>query len=852
MAPSPRRSRPPVGAPAPPIQPVSTRVIDLAADEDALWGDLRKKWRQYVNKARSGGVRSSTPARAPRRVLRDLPRDRGPGRVPDPDPVRLPRRVGRVRPAGHARLLFAETADGSPVATLFLVRAGPRVVEPYGGMTQAGADSRANYLLKWEAIRSSREQGATSYDLWGLAHPRDRALQDRLRGPRDRLRRGVGPRARPARPPDLRRGPADAGADGPPPARAAGRRLGVGLRRRPGRRLMTTESGSSRAPRSTGGTRWRSTARAATCSSRGHGPSTARRAGGSRGSWLPATRGRWPWCGRGRSWAAGPRTCRAARSWTASRGRPTGRAAPSARRWSRWPRTSSARASTSSPPIPRWRPTIPRTPGRSEPPASTRSPRSSPRGTGCGCRCRPTATRRRSWTASRRPPASGSAGRSATASPSSAGTRTPPRARSRGHMRATEPPAAALGRFYDLLRATGDRRGFGFAGADEFVTLVGPRRSPPGTSSTWRRAKGRSTATSSAASCCIATGGASRPRTPADRAERRHDHPGAMHLLRWRAIELALAERRTEMDLGGVDVAGARRPPTQGEPTYGLYEHKKSFGATWVALAGAQERVARPWRYLAGRTRLARRPRGRPGSGRLVSDDEGRIAELLAAAEPSDPRPLGDPDRAPAGRPAWSAAPGATASRSARPASATSPCAASPTTRARWARGPCSWRFPASTSTGTTTSARRRRRRGGRHRRASGGRRRAAPAGGVGAAGRARPAGGLVVRGPVARHRDDRDHRHGRQDHDLVPRRGGPGGRRAVVRPRRHGRDADRGRPRAARRPRDDARRARAAGDARGHGPRGQPGRRAGDDVARPRARPGRSASPGTRRCSRT
>ena len=88
----------------------------------------------------------------------------------------------------------------------------------------------------------------------------------------------------------------------------------------------------------------------------------------------------------------------------------------------------------------------------------------------------------------------------------------------------------------------------------------------------------------------------------ADRAERRHDHPGAMHLLRWRAIELALAERRSEMDLGGVDVAGARRPPVSGEPTFGLYEHKKSFGATWVELAGAQERVARPWRYLAGRT----------------------------------------------------------------------------------------------------------------------------------------------------------------------------------------------------------------------------------------------------------
>jgi peptidoglycan pentaglycine glycine transferase (the first glycine) len=156
--------------PAPPIQPNATRIIDLSADEDALWGDLRKKWRQYVNKARSGGVT-----------------------VVDGDGDRLPEfyriyqetadRAGFLirteqayrdvweafAPHGLARLLFAETKDGEPVATLLLVRCGTRVVEPYGGMTAAGGDSRANYLLKWEAIRSSREQGATSYDLWGLA-----------------------------------------------------------------------------------------------------------------------------------------------------------------------------------------------------------------------------------------------------------------------------------------------------------------------------------------------------------------------------------------------------------------------------------------------------------------------------------------------------------------------------------------------------------------------------------------------------------------------------------------------------------------------------------------------------------
>ena len=128
----------------------------------------------------------------------------------------------------------------------------------------------------------------------------------------------------------------------------------------------------------------------------------------------------------------------------------------------------------------------------------------------------------------------------------------------------------------------------------------------------------------------------------ADDAARRRDQPGTMHLLRWRAIELALAERRTEMDLGGVDVAGARRPPEPGEPTHGLYEHKRSFGATWVELAGAHERVARPWRYAAGRV-TARIARGSAGPGkRRVTSPEPTVQSLIAAAEPSDPLPLGE------------------------------------------------------------------------------------------------------------------------------------------------------------------------------------------------------------------
>jgi peptidoglycan pentaglycine glycine transferase (the first glycine) len=90
--------------------------------------------------------------------------------------------------------------------------------------------------------------------------------------------------------------------------------------------------------------------------------------------------------------------------------------------------------------------------------------------------------------------------------------------------------------------------------------------------------------------------------------------PGTMHLLRWRLLQLALERGDPHADLGGVDVAGARRMPRPGEPTYGLFEHKRSLGAEWRESAAAHEVVLRPWtqrlavaaqvvRGLAGRAR---------------------------------------------------------------------------------------------------------------------------------------------------------------------------------------------------------------------------------------------------------
>lgn len=168
------------------------------------------------------------------------------------------------------------------------------------------------------------------------------------------------------------------------------------------------------------------------------------------------------------------------------------------------------------------------------------------------------------------------------------------------------PAEPALDRFYDLLLETGERRHFSFGpragfvgwwraalGAGHLVYLearTGDARGEPLAGLILYRHGGRLSTVHSG-----------------DHAATRTTHPGALHLLRWRAIQLAIREGSIEMDLGGVDVAGARGEPHEGDPLYGLYQHKQSFGGRWLELTGAHERVYDPRGYRVGR--LASRAR---------------------------------------------------------------------------------------------------------------------------------------------------------------------------------------------------------------------------------------------------
>lgn len=163
--------------------------------------------------------------------------------------------------------------------------------------------------------------------------------------------------------------------------------------------------------------------------------------------------------------------------------------------------------------------------------------------------------------------------------------------------------------FGGLLDATARRKGFGFDAESGFIAW-------------WRKALVAGLADFLVAEnagrllgglVLYRQGGHRATAFSADDTSLRHDYAGTMHLLRWSAIRMALAEGAPSIDLGGVDLPGLRRMPEQSDPSWGMYEHKRSFGAQWVESAAAHEVVLRPAVYRLGlaaravRQRLRRR-----------------------------------------------------------------------------------------------------------------------------------------------------------------------------------------------------------------------------------------------------
>jgi lipid II:glycine glycyltransferase (peptidoglycan interpeptide bridge formation enzyme) len=150
------------------VQPPTTQVIDLRPEESALWSDVYKSTRRYVNGARKQGctVREGTEADLP--VFYDILVETATRSGFIPRSLDAYRDVYRAFAAqGRARILIGSLPDGTDVSSKMLLFSGPRAAQLYGGLSDAGTAARSGHFFEWEAIVRSKAAGASLFDMWG-------------------------------------------------------------------------------------------------------------------------------------------------------------------------------------------------------------------------------------------------------------------------------------------------------------------------------------------------------------------------------------------------------------------------------------------------------------------------------------------------------------------------------------------------------------------------------------------------------------------------------------------------------------------------------------------------------------
>ena len=143
-----------------------TLILNLGKSEDELLADMTKKTRQYIRKsAKEVAIRRVKDAKELEACLRlyHETAKRAGFELHDDDYYRdIFGKMGDFSP------VFAAFDDDMPVAFLWLAISGETAFELYGGMNDRGQVLRANYALKWEAIRTMKKWGIRRYDFNGL------------------------------------------------------------------------------------------------------------------------------------------------------------------------------------------------------------------------------------------------------------------------------------------------------------------------------------------------------------------------------------------------------------------------------------------------------------------------------------------------------------------------------------------------------------------------------------------------------------------------------------------------------------------------------------------------------------
>lgn len=148
------------------ILPAETILLDVSKTEAELLGDMAKKTRQYIRKSAADvtikQVKTDDELEACLSLYRETAARAGFNIHDDRYYYDV---LNQLR--DHSPIFMAYEGE-TPVAFLWLAISANTAYELYGGVNDRGQALRANYALKWHAIRRVKEWGLTRYDFGGM------------------------------------------------------------------------------------------------------------------------------------------------------------------------------------------------------------------------------------------------------------------------------------------------------------------------------------------------------------------------------------------------------------------------------------------------------------------------------------------------------------------------------------------------------------------------------------------------------------------------------------------------------------------------------------------------------------
>jgi len=149
------------------ILPSRTIILDLKKTESELLNDMAKKTRQYIRKSAAEDIKIKMIRNREELDkcldVYDLTAKRAGFALHDRGYY-----YDVFDKLGDYSPIFAAYADKRPIAFLWLAISADTAYELYGGMNDSGQQLRANYMLKWHAIRRCKDWGLRRYDFGGL------------------------------------------------------------------------------------------------------------------------------------------------------------------------------------------------------------------------------------------------------------------------------------------------------------------------------------------------------------------------------------------------------------------------------------------------------------------------------------------------------------------------------------------------------------------------------------------------------------------------------------------------------------------------------------------------------------